>query len=110
MPVVSDRRWFALIEALKLGEKVEFGAGDVGVSGGLQILEASNLNPTTSDMIRRFGGSTSVEMQWPAEAELGDESDRFDRLENLIQKTLKRITRGGGSGGKGKSGAGSGSN
>merc|ERR1719183_1624731 len=49
-------------------------------------------------MIRRFGGSTSVEMQWPVEQEGtgSDENDRFDRLEGLIQKTLKRITRTGG--------------
>merc|ERR1711988_35518 len=105
MPVVSDKRWRAFSESLKLDQKCEFNAGDIGVTGGVQILEPANSNPTTQDMIKRFGGSTSVEMQWPAEQEgTGDEADRFDRLENLIQKTLKRITKSG-SGGRGKGGS-----
>merc|ERR1719473_1682970 len=106
MPVVSEKRWKAFCEALKLDQKCEFNAGDIGVTGGMQSTEPANLNPTTVDMIKRFGGSTSVEMQWPAETEgAGDEDDRFERLENLIQKTLKRITKG--SGGRGKGGMGS---
>merc|ERR1719263_293904 len=110
MPVVSQKRWTGFLESLKLDSKVEFNAGDVGVTGGIQILEPANLNPTTVDMIKRFGGSTSVEMQWPVEQEgQGDEADRFERLENLIQKTLKRITKGGSGGGRrGGSGMGSG--
>merc|ERR1719443_2545988 len=102
MPVVSDKRWRGFCDSLRLDQKCEFNAGDIGVTGGIQIMEAANLNPTTSDMIKRFGGSTSVEMQWPAEQEgTGtDEADRFERLENMIQKTLKRMTKGSG-GGKG---------
>merc|ERR1712139_451214 len=90
----------------------EFNAGDIGVTGGVQILEPANSNPTTQDMIKRFGGSTSVEIQWPVEQEgQGDEADRFERLETLIQKTLKRITKtGSGKGGRGGVGSGTGSN
>merc|ERR1719284_2226721 len=110
MPVVSDKRWRGFCESLKLDQKCEFNAGDIGVTGGMQLQEAANLNPTTQDMIKRFGGSTSVQMQWPAEQEgQGDENDRFDRMENLIQKTLKRITRGSAGGKGGYSGSGSGS-
>merc|ERR1712070_128064 len=106
IPVVSQKRWSTFLDTLKLETKVEFNAGDIGVNGGIQILEAANLNPTTMDMIKRFGGSTSVEMQWPVEQEgQGDEADRFERLENLIQKTLKRITKGGGTGSKGRGGS-----
>jgi len=111
MPLVSNKRWFTFCDSLRLDQKCEFNAGDIGVTGGMPIVEAANLNPTTVDTIRRFGGSTSVEMQWPAEQEgQGDEDDRFERMENLIQKTLKRITKGGGGkGGQGSSGQ-SGSN
>merc|ERR1711988_454467 len=113
MPVVSQKRWMSFLESLKLDAKCEFNAGDIGVTGGVQILEPANSNPTTQDMIKRFGGSTSVEMQWPVEQEgQGDEADRFERLESLIQKTLKRITKGGGGkrgqGSAGQSGSGSG--
>merc|ERR1712159_856941 len=113
IPMVSQKRWLAFVDALKLETKIEFNSGDIGVNGGMQILEAANLNPTTTDMIKRFGGSTSVEMQWPVEQEgQGDEADRFERLENLIQKTLKRITKGGsgGKGGRGGANSGTGSN
>lgn len=111
MPVVSQKRWSGFVQALALDSKTEFNAGDVGVTGGMQILEPANQNPTTTDMIKRFGGSTSVEMQWPVEQEgQGDEADRFERLETLIQKTLKRITKGGDRrGGQGRSGSGTGS-
>merc|ERR1719321_1673171 len=112
MPVVSEKRWRGFCESLKLDSKCEFNAGDIGVTGGIQVLEAANLNPTTQDQIKRFGGSTSVEMQWPAEQEgQGDEDDRFERMENLIQKTLKRITKGGSGGKRGHGSSGqSGSN
>lgn len=109
MSVVSAQRWKNVLATLKLDQKLEFGTGDVGVTGGVQIFEPANLNPTTEDMIKRFGGSTSVEMQWPAETEgIGDENDRFDRMENLIQKTLKRLTKSGAGGKKGTAGGSSG--
>merc|ERR1740117_2561049 len=47
MPAVSQRRWRSFVEVLKLDQKTEFNAGDVGVPGGLQVLEPSNQNPTT---------------------------------------------------------------
>jgi len=104
MPAVGARRWNTFLDGLKLDQKTEFNAGDIGVTGGLQVLEPSNANPTTVDMIKRFGGSTAVEMQWPADDEgEGDEADKFERLEGMIQKTLKRLAKGG----KGKSGTGS---
>jgi len=106
MPSVTQSRWERFCDQLALTEKTEFNAGDLGVSGGIQIYETANANPTTQDMIKRFGGSTSVEMQWPADQEgVGDENDRFDRIEGLINKTLKRLT----SGGKGGKGSGMGS-
>jgi hypothetical protein len=119
MPVVSERRWSQFISNMRLDMKIEFNPGDVGVTGGVQSTEPASANPTTTDMIRRFGGSTSVELQWPVDDEGdGDENDRFDRIENLIQRTLKRLTKNGGGrkgdgshGGTGtQSGSGTGSN
>merc|ERR1712046_367828 len=104
---VPRRRWDAFVNVMNFDAKIEFGEGDVGVSGGFEAKELASLKPTTKDQIRRFGGSTSVAMQWPEEEGDGDEADRFDRLEQLIQKALKRITKGGGGGGKSKGGGGS---
>jgi len=110
MPQVGEKRWRTFISNMKLDSKVEFNPGDIGVTGGVQTTEPASANPTTMDLIRRFGGSTSVELQWPVEDDgEGDENDRFDRLENLIQKTLKRITKSGGKKGGGGSGTMSGS-
>jgi hemoglobin-like flavoprotein len=110
MPIVTSSRWNNFVTQLKLNEKVEFNAGDVGVTGGFQILEPQNLNPTTTDMIKRFGGSTDVELQWPADADsVNDESDRFDRLEQTIQRTMKKLSKSGKGGGS-RSGSGSNSN
>jgi hypothetical protein len=110
MPQVSEKKWRTFINNMKLDSKVEFNAGDIGVTGGVQTTEPASANPTTADLIRRFGGSTSVELQWPEDAEgEGDENDRFDRLENLSQKTLKRITKSGGKKGAGGTGTMSGS-
>merc|ERR1712113_866017 len=77
-------------------------------------LEPAALNITTVDMIRRFGGSTSPAAQWPEEDQAGDdEEDRFERMERLIEKAMKRMTysRGGGrkKGGPGASSTGQGS-
>mmetsp|Transcript_28120 Transcript_28120/g.65335 ORF Transcript_28120/g.65335 Transcript_28120/m.65335 type:complete len:1268 (+) Transcript_28120:118-3921(+) len=107
MPLVPPRRWKRFLESLKLDRKMEFNSGDVGLAGGVQVREPASANPTTVDMIRRFGGSTSPTMQWPEEADDrdDDEAARFDRMEKVVQKTLKKITRATSSKHGGKSGS-----
>jgi len=107
---VSDKRWGKFLATLKLDERLEFNEGDIGLAGGLQVTEASNLNPTTVDAIRRFGGSTSPAMPWPAEdgVDNGDD-DKFDRLEKLIVRATKGMSGGKKKGGGSSSGGGSGS-
>jgi len=92
MPMVPKRRWEKFVAGLRLDERVEFNEGDVGLAGGIQVREPASENITTVDMIRRFGGSTSPAAQWPEEEGAGDEEDRFDHMEKLIQKAMKRIT------------------
>jgi hypothetical protein len=113
MPSVPKVRWADFVDDLRLHKRLEFNEGDVGLAGGIQVLEAASANPTTVDIIRRFGGSTSIEMQWPIEMEINDEDDRFEKMEKLIHKTLKRITGSGAAeksiNGKGEAATGSGS-
>merc|ERR1719321_754499 len=92
MPSVQKKRWHTFIESLRLNKRLEFNQGDIGVAGGIQMREAANINPTTVDMIRRFGGSTSPEIQWPEDDADGDGDDGFEKIEKLLQKTLQRIT------------------
>merc|ERR1740121_2581763 len=102
MPSVPSQRWQKFIATLRLDERVEFGEGDQGVTGGVQVTEPANANITTVDMIRRFGGSTSMAAQWP-EDNNDDDDDRYDRIEKLIEKAMKRMSSGSG---KRKAGAG----
>merc|ERR550532_1046706 len=107
MPSVSSVRWEKFVGKLRLDERLEFNEGDIGLSGGIQVMEPANVNPTTTDAIRRFGGSTSPAMQWPEEDNAGDdEEDRFDKIKKLIEKALKRLSS---VGGKSRKGAGAGS-
>merc|ERR1719277_2547671 len=80
MPSVARWRWERFVAGLRLDDRVEFGEGDIGLAGGIQVWEPASANITTVDMIRRFGGSTSPAAQWPEEENAGDdEEDRFDR-------------------------------
>jgi len=92
MPSVPKGRWERFIGQLRLDDRVEFGEGDIGLAGGVQVFEPAAANITTVDMIRRFGGSTSQMAQWPEEeGGQNDEEDRFDRMEKLIEKAMKRL-------------------
>jgi len=93
MPSVPSWRWEKFVGSLRLDERCEFGEGDIGLSGGIQVLEPASANITTVDMIRRFGGSTSTQAQWPEEDQAGDdEEDRFERMEKIIEKAMKRMS------------------
>merc|ERR1711972_126231 len=71
MPLVPEKRWLRFLQALALEDRIEFNEGDIGVAGGIQVLEPASANPTTIDMIKRFGGSTSPSIQWPEEEDGG---------------------------------------
>merc|ERR1719195_2476942 len=49
---VSSKRWEKFVTSLHLEDPCEFGEGDIGLAGGIQMLEAASLNITTIDMIR----------------------------------------------------------
>jgi len=104
MPQVSDKTWERFIGSLRLDQRIEFNEGDVGVSGGIQVMEPASANPTTVDAIQRFGGSTSPSISWPEEDGV-DDSDKFERLETLVKRTMERLNKGGGGGKKGKNGS-----
>jgi len=104
MPKIPSSKWEAFIASLGLDKPCEFGSGDKGVSGAIQVYEPASAHTINVDMISRFGGSTSVSEPWPADDE-EDDNDRFERLEKIILRSLKR----GGVKKKGAGGATSGS-
>merc|ERR1712190_395026 len=106
MPLVPEKRWLRFLQALALEERIEFNEGDIGVAGGIQVLEPASANPTTIDMIKRFGGSTSPSIQWPEEDTGDDDSDKFERIEKAMQRLNTKGGGGGKKGGKGGSSTG----
>eukprot|EP00933_Yihiella_yeosuensis_P062859 TRINITY_DN6586_c0_g1_i1.p1 TRINITY_DN6586_c0_g1~~TRINITY_DN6586_c0_g1_i1.p1 ORF type:complete len:369 (-),score=83.77 TRINITY_DN6586_c0_g1_i1:437-1396(-) len=113
MEHTTEHRWELFKSGCGFDDRLEFNEGDVGLAGGVQVLEPANLNPITVDMIKRFGGSTSPAVQWPEEEGDGtDDTDKFERLEKLIVRGFASGKRGGKSGAGssgGKSGSASGS-
>jgi len=101
---VPKARWIRFVESLRLDDRVEFGEGDIGLAGGLQIFEPAAANITTVDLIRRFGGTTSPAAKWPESAtDQDDDDDRLERMEKLLEKAMKRMSGGGGRRGGGVS-------
>ena len=64
---VPRKNWIRFREGLQFEERLEFNEGDMGLAGGIQVLEPANANPLTEDTIRRYGGSTAPTMPWPQE-------------------------------------------
>eukprot|EP00933_Yihiella_yeosuensis_P030274 TRINITY_DN2393_c0_g1_i2.p1 TRINITY_DN2393_c0_g1~~TRINITY_DN2393_c0_g1_i2.p1 ORF type:complete len:1119 (-),score=311.99 TRINITY_DN2393_c0_g1_i2:283-3639(-) len=85
----SAKRWNKFIAGLGLDDRLEFNEGDVGIAGGIQVLEPANANPTTVDAVKRAGGSTSPSAQWPEEGEGDDDENKFDRIEKLVIRAAK---------------------
>eukprot|EP00929_Paragymnodinium_shiwhaense_P090512 TRINITY_DN506_c0_g2_i2.p1 TRINITY_DN506_c0_g2~~TRINITY_DN506_c0_g2_i2.p1 ORF type:complete len:1105 (-),score=333.20 TRINITY_DN506_c0_g2_i2:256-3570(-) len=92
MPTVSRLRWESFKESLQLEQPIEFNEGDIGIKGGIQVLEPASAHPTTVDSIRRFGGTTSPLVQWPQLDENTDEDDRFERLEATVKRFMDSMT------------------
>jgi len=86
---ISAKRWARFLQGMKLEDRLEFNEGDVGLPGGVQIMEPAATNIVTTDSIRRFGGSSAVAMPWPEEDDSME--DRFDRLEKLILSSVKKM-------------------
>lgn len=52
-PSQGQRTFRRFVEHLHLDKRMEFSEGDVGIAGGIQILEAANVHPTYEDSIHR---------------------------------------------------------
>lgn len=87
MAACPPARFSRFVAGLRFEQLLEFDEGDVGLGGGIQIREPANLNPTSDDIILRFGGTSSPDMQWPEE-EL--ETDRYARIKFLLAQLNKK--------------------
>merc|ERR1719277_1411934 len=91
-----EARWKYFVQNLGLDTPVEFDEGDIGPAGAMQVIEAASAHAVLVDQILRFGGSTAGDQPWPEDtlATTTDEEgfSKFERIEEIVQKALKRIT------------------
>jgi len=88
-----NRRHFAnFVVSLGLDQPVEFNQGDVGVAGGLQLTEPANAHVVLQDSILRFGGSCSMDLEWPEETKRSEDKDQISKIEHLAKRVLRRVT------------------
>lgn len=86
-------KWETFQESLMFDQKLEFDPGDLGLAGGIQVTEPKSHHTVLEETIFRFGGSTSPDTPWPVEkTSTEDQDDRWDRLEILLSKAIKRKT------------------
>lgn len=95
LQTLRRKTWNHFVKSLKLEEPLEFGEGDIGLPGGIQIMEPAQLHPQHRESIHRYGGSTSSAMPWPKEhipKELS-EDERLEKMMKKFQKALATVAR-----------------
>jgi len=108
LTVTPPARWALFVDTLEFEKRLEFNEGDIGVNGGVQLLEPSRNHPIVLDTILRYGGSCSPEQPWPADAEEKTAENKFDKMERLLQRTIKKMVMADSGKGTGSHGTGSG--
>ncbi|CAE7223175.1 unnamed protein product, partial [Symbiodinium microadriaticum] len=87
---MSRKKWSKFLSHLRFEDPLEFNEGDVGMAGGIQVLEPANANMVTEDIIKRYGGPTAPSTPWPQEPDEQSEESKFARLEKLIIRATKK--------------------
>jgi hypothetical protein len=92
MDLCSRVRWSKFKKSMCFDVKLEFDEGDIGLAGGVQILELAGLHRTTEEAIIRYGGTTDKHVPWPSSKdEHHGGEDRFERLAELLEKVTKQV-------------------
>lgn len=90
-----EATWTRFVESLGLDEPLEFNEGDIGLAGGMQVLEPASAHVVLEDRIMRFGGSCAEDMPWPAEHGHHKEAENhYDKIERLLGKVLDKLGKG----------------
>lgn len=90
MPSASRRLWNSFVVSQKFDERLEFNKGDLGLAGGVQVLEPAFANPTFFDTIQRFGGLTSLSTPWPEDV-AEEEVYQFQALEVRLMAKIQQL-------------------
>ena len=95
IPQLGRKRWQKFLASLALEKPLEFNTGDIGLSGGVQVFEAANLHPATTNTIERYGGNTEPSLPWPSSLEdfTNERIRHMEKVEKLLQKVLQKVLR-----------------
>eukprot|EP00440_Ansanella_granifera_P038479 gb/GFBE01041755.1/.p1 GENE.gb/GFBE01041755.1/~~gb/GFBE01041755.1/.p1 ORF type:complete len:1196 (+),score=268.01 gb/GFBE01041755.1/:1-3588(+) len=89
-------RWKKFVSSMQFDERREFDEGDLGLPGCIQVVESAARNRLSVEMIKRYGGTTSRSVPWPEDRRRHtdlDTNSRLDLLEQVLTKTLKRMSK-----------------
>mmetsp|Transcript_38853 Transcript_38853/g.91445 ORF Transcript_38853/g.91445 Transcript_38853/m.91445 type:complete len:1189 (-) Transcript_38853:271-3837(-) len=89
MPSIANKHWKRFVSSLDLDRRLEFGEGDLGLSGGVQRFEPACKNPLAKEKIHRFGGSSSQDLPFPA-LDVTEEDNEATQLERMIRRTVQK--------------------
>jgi len=78
------------IDSLGFDKNLEFNQGDIGINGGIQVLEPANAHTVLEDTVIRFGGSCSEDLKWPEDSKA--DQDPMSKVEALAKKVLSKVT------------------
>jgi len=88
MQKLSTERFGRLVKSMDFDRCLEFNEGDVGFSGGIQVLEPAWWHPTSVDRIQRVGGSTSPMAPWTEDQADSSHEQSYRRLEIQVKRML----------------------
>eukprot|EP00931_Biecheleriopsis_adriatica_P056265 TRINITY_DN33336_c0_g1_i1.p1 TRINITY_DN33336_c0_g1~~TRINITY_DN33336_c0_g1_i1.p1 ORF type:complete len:1164 (+),score=258.15 TRINITY_DN33336_c0_g1_i1:126-3617(+) len=89
---LKKAKWVQFIEFCKFNEPLEFNEGDVGVPGGIQVLEPAKEHVVEEDTVIRYGGICSGDMQWPEDSKK-QEAGQLEQVEALAQAVFSKVTK-----------------
>eukprot|EP00929_Paragymnodinium_shiwhaense_P006374 TRINITY_DN10967_c0_g1_i1.p1 TRINITY_DN10967_c0_g1~~TRINITY_DN10967_c0_g1_i1.p1 ORF type:complete len:1407 (+),score=393.64 TRINITY_DN10967_c0_g1_i1:182-4402(+) len=88
LAVCKRSAWDRFVYRLELDKPLEFEQGDMGPSGGLQMMEPQHAHPVLVEQVLRYGGNCSPELAWPEKLDDELEQDMFEKLENMVKRAM----------------------
>mmetsp|Transcript_27357 Transcript_27357/g.63821 ORF Transcript_27357/g.63821 Transcript_27357/m.63821 type:complete len:1095 (+) Transcript_27357:192-3476(+) len=86
-------KWQKFLDSLGFDQRIEFDEGDLGLHGGIQVLESAKAKLVTEEAICRYGGSTSPDDPWPVDKVHEESNEVQMRIGKLMQQALKEVSK-----------------
>ncbi|CAK9025545.1 unnamed protein product [Durusdinium trenchii] len=94
MQTLRRKTWKKFVQGLAMDEPLEFGEGDIGLPGGVQIEEPAKLHPLHRETIMRYGGTTSPDEPWPETYSSHEtEDEKLERMMKKFQRALAKVAK-----------------